>query len=184
MRDEKLPRRKTTFKERTTPCKCCGFPLSQRHHLWEVEYFGENNGFVALCGSCHDLYHVLFKAIVKDNRYKQRLLRVVEGRSGSNDKRLLFLKKMLEKNEREKAAVKQASDLLVRNIEKSVKDRFGEDARHDLLDYNAPKYEPVNSDVAITISVDLKRADGTRAVEEWRLFCHNASVERWELRLE
>jgi hypothetical protein len=57
-------RRRTKLWERLTPCDCCGYPISQRHHLITVaEYYGENNYTRQLCANCHELYHICEKAI-------------------------------------------------------------------------------------------------------------------------
>ena len=57
-------RRQTTQKERLTPCECCKHPLSQRHHLLNVAYHGENDFTVQLCANCHELYHLIYNKYV------------------------------------------------------------------------------------------------------------------------
>ena len=57
-------RRKTKLWERLTPCNCCGYPISQRHHLLTIaEYGRESNYTRLLCANCHELYHICEKAI-------------------------------------------------------------------------------------------------------------------------
>lgn len=61
-------RRKRTTEERLTPCECCGYPVSQAHHLLPVNKFGDlRNGSidglrecaVSICWNCHEFYHLL-----------------------------------------------------------------------------------------------------------------------------
>lgn len=61
-------RRSPSTRERSTPCKCCGWPVSERHHLLKFSLFGENEYTVQLCASCHDLYHVFWNALVEEDK--------------------------------------------------------------------------------------------------------------------
>jgi hypothetical protein len=54
-------RRKARSSERRTPCECCGFPLSQRHHLLPVACYGESEHTIQLCANCHELFHLIFR---------------------------------------------------------------------------------------------------------------------------
>ena len=54
-----MTRRSPTLEERSTPCSCCNYPISQRHHLLDYAWYEENNFTWPLCGSCHDLYHLI-----------------------------------------------------------------------------------------------------------------------------
>ncbi len=56
-----MPRRrhKSTLKQRMTPCECCGYPISQRHHLFEIAHYGESDFTRQLCANCHELYHLI-----------------------------------------------------------------------------------------------------------------------------
>jgi len=81
-------RRKTKLSERLMPCQCCGYPISQRHHLFNVAAFGENTYVRYLCANCHELFHII------DNDTKPRgiALRIAaEEALGSNDHRLAYL---------------------------------------------------------------------------------------------
>ena len=57
-------RRTQTRKERMTPCSCCEWPLSQRHHLLNVATYGENAATIQLCANCHELYHLMYNHYV------------------------------------------------------------------------------------------------------------------------
>ncbi len=67
------PRRTSTLKERKTPCQCCGFPLSHRHHVLPVRVYGETEWTLQLCPNCHTLYH-LIESAWRGNRESQELL--------------------------------------------------------------------------------------------------------------
>lgn len=60
-------RRSVTPQERATPCDFCKYPLTERHHVLPVPWFGENDCTLPLCPNCHELYHVVFGAIVERN---------------------------------------------------------------------------------------------------------------------
>lgn len=60
-------RRRTTRQERLTPCGCCNWPLTERHHLLEFSDHGENNYTVQLCPNCHDLYHIIWNAYIEEH---------------------------------------------------------------------------------------------------------------------
>lgn len=64
-------RRRATVKERLTPCSACGYPVSHRHHLWSLEAHGENAVTIQLCANCHELYHLLYNALVRDSEYSR-----------------------------------------------------------------------------------------------------------------
>ncbi|MGQ9910050.1 MAG: hypothetical protein ACUVS2_14575 [Candidatus Flexifilum sp.] len=64
-------RRRATVKERLTPCSACGYPVSHRHHLWTLEAHGENAVTIQLCANCHELYHLLYNALVHDSEYSR-----------------------------------------------------------------------------------------------------------------
>lgn len=84
-------RRKTTSKERLTPCSACGYPLSQRHHLLDVAYHGENDMTIQLCANCHELYHLIESAYIQKSKYAQRLLGKFLLRYGSGKGNVQFL---------------------------------------------------------------------------------------------
>src|SRR5262245_25615696 len=37
-----MRRRRPSDKERMTACTACGYPISHRHHLWDIATHGEN----------------------------------------------------------------------------------------------------------------------------------------------
>jgi hypothetical protein len=68
-----MRRRRPTYQERMTPCSACGYPISHRHHLWDIEMHGENKVTIQLCPNCHELQHLMYNALVRDSEYSQRL---------------------------------------------------------------------------------------------------------------
>ncbi len=64
--DTRNRRKHTTPQLRSTPCLCCGFPLTARHHF--AFYYGpgqrDNEYTVQLCGSCHDTFHTLVRRLL------------------------------------------------------------------------------------------------------------------------
>lgn len=62
---KKKRRRRPTLQERLTPCACCRYPLSQRHHLLEVARHGENPATVQLCANCHEVYHLIAETRIR-----------------------------------------------------------------------------------------------------------------------
>lgn len=72
-----MRRRRATDKERMTPCSACGYPISQRHHLWDIATHGENAVTVQLCPNCHELHHLMYNALARDSLYSQKLVRHV-----------------------------------------------------------------------------------------------------------
>jgi hypothetical protein len=64
-----ISRRAPTFEQRLSPCECCGYPLSQRHHAIPFVDHGETNLTIQVCATCHELYHVVWAAVV-DRRPK------------------------------------------------------------------------------------------------------------------
>ncbi len=67
-------RRRPTYQERMTPCSACGYPVSQRHHLWDVAMHGENMVTIQLCPNCHELQHLFYNVLVRDSEYSRRLV--------------------------------------------------------------------------------------------------------------
>ena len=58
-----MTRRPPTITERLTACECCNYPISQRHHLLDVAHYGEHEYTKQLCANCHELFHLIYKAI-------------------------------------------------------------------------------------------------------------------------
>lgn len=49
-------------KQRITPCICCNYPVTERHHLLEKRKWknqDDDTNVVNLCPNCHQLYHLL-----------------------------------------------------------------------------------------------------------------------------
>ena len=67
-------RRRPTLDERLTACSACGYPVSHRHHLWDVANHGENQVTVQLCANCHELHHLIYNALVRDSAYSRKLV--------------------------------------------------------------------------------------------------------------
>jgi ribosomal protein L37E len=67
-------RRRASFRERVSPCSACGYPSSQRHHLWDVATHGENRVTIQLCANCHELQHLMYNALVKDSEHSRQLV--------------------------------------------------------------------------------------------------------------
>jgi hypothetical protein len=70
-----MRRRRATDAERMSPCSACGYPVSQRHHLWDIATHGENPVTVQLCPNCHELHHLLYNALARDSAYSRKLVR-------------------------------------------------------------------------------------------------------------
>jgi ribosomal protein L37E len=70
-----MRRRRSTDRERMLPCSACGYPISQRHHLWDIATHGENRVTVQLCANCHELHHLMYNAVARDSAYSQKLIR-------------------------------------------------------------------------------------------------------------
>ncbi len=69
-----MRRRRPTHKERMTACAACGYPVSHRHHLWDIATHGENAMTVQVCANCHELYHLMYHALARDSHYSRKLV--------------------------------------------------------------------------------------------------------------
>lgn len=69
-----MRRRRPTSRERVTPCSACGYPVSHRHHLWDVATHGENRVTVQLCANCHELHHLLYNVLARDSEHSRKLV--------------------------------------------------------------------------------------------------------------
>jgi ribosomal protein L37E len=67
-------RRRPTYRERTTACSACGYPVSHRHHLHDVATHGDTAKTVQLCANCHELQHLIYNALVNESEYSRKLL--------------------------------------------------------------------------------------------------------------
>lgn len=70
-------RRRPTYQERSTSCSACGYPSSHRHHLWDLAAHGENKVTIQLCANCHELFHLMYNALVKRAEYSRKIARHV-----------------------------------------------------------------------------------------------------------
>lgn len=57
-------RRKPKIEERLTPCMCCKYPLTERHHILDFVTWGEALDTWQLCANCHEILHIAFAAII------------------------------------------------------------------------------------------------------------------------
>lgn len=46
-----------TIQDRIKPCRVCGYPITESHHMAEQRFYGRNNSTIRLCPNCHDLFH-------------------------------------------------------------------------------------------------------------------------------
>lgn len=98
MMAEKPKRKRTTLKQRLTPCECCGYPISQRHHLLPHTFWGETNHTRQFCPNCHELYHIIERLLCGDDkseRHHARLLIPIVEAWGSDDPRLVYMDKLV-----------------------------------------------------------------------------------------
>src|SRR5438128_2319385 len=89
-------RRAATSWDRMGPCKCCRFPLTQRHHVLGFKAHGEGGLVVYLCGTCHDIIHVMERA-VNNSRRAHQLLAWLRMQQRSDDDRLCCLDRLVKK---------------------------------------------------------------------------------------
>lgn len=85
-------RRRASLRERISPCSACGYPSSQRHHLWDVATHGENRVTIQLCANCHELQHLIYNVLVKDSEHSRKIaLHIVKSGkiSGETTERLI-----------------------------------------------------------------------------------------------
>jgi hypothetical protein len=66
-----VKRRSPRKAERMRPCECCGYPISQRHHLLEIAEWEENDVTVQLCANCHEYYHLIHAVYIKKSKSKR-----------------------------------------------------------------------------------------------------------------
>lgn len=105
-------RRPPRIQERLTPCECCGYKLSQRHHLLEVADWGENTATVQLCANCHELYHLLYGAYVTKSERCIHLAGQFILKVGFGDSRVTYLKNLVNKSESLKIEVSKTAAML------------------------------------------------------------------------
>jgi ribosomal protein L37E len=72
-----MRRRRPSDQERMTPCSACGYPVSHRHHLWDIATHGENAVTVQLCPNCHELHHLMYNTLARDSDYSRKLVQHV-----------------------------------------------------------------------------------------------------------
>gem|GEM_PF-4434814 len=87
----KANRRRTTLKERTTPCACCAHPISHRHHVLCFAQSGENRHTLQLCPNCHELFHLIQSAVVGKSDYSNKVLRKYMETKGTEDPTFKFI---------------------------------------------------------------------------------------------
>lgn len=68
-----MQRRRPTHEERIIACMACGYPVSHRHHLWDIATHGENKVTLRLCGNCHELHHLIYNTLAKNSEYSRKL---------------------------------------------------------------------------------------------------------------
>ena len=87
----KPKRRRTTLSERKTSCACCGYQISHRHHPIGVAESGESLHTHQFCPNCHELFHLVQAALVRESRYCNRILRKYVDERGWDDPALKFM---------------------------------------------------------------------------------------------
>ncbi len=97
-------RRRATREERLMPCECCNFPLSHRHHLLRHADFGENDSVASLCGTCHDIFHVMQSAYIKNSKEGKQLCGNLLLKLGHGDERLIAIYRLVMEADRRRKA--------------------------------------------------------------------------------
>jgi hypothetical protein len=105
-----MKRRSPKLEERLTPCECCGYPVSQRHHVLPVARYGDHGWTVQLCANCHEAYHILEQGWIdirgaRENTHAVRLFRAIwHAWGGRSDPRIAFIIDLIVKVEEWRAA--------------------------------------------------------------------------------
>ncbi len=119
-------RRRTTLSERTTPCACCGYPISHRHHPIGVAETGESRHTLQFCPNCHELFHLVQAALVRESRYCNRVLQKYVEARGRDDPALKFMfSKVIEVEDIRGTFTREAPkivDAVRRSLEPYVRD--------------------------------------------------------------
>lgn len=95
-------RKKVSIHNRLTPCFCCGYPISQRHHLLHFAEWGDLFGTIQLCANCHELYHLIFEVFQEAGKGNTRtgrsavLINQLTRLWGTDDKRIQYLANIAE----------------------------------------------------------------------------------------
>jgi hypothetical protein len=71
---EPVKRKKATRQDRATPCECCGYPVSHRHHPFGVNVQKERGTVLHLCPNCHELYHVVERVFLEQGGKKTEVV--------------------------------------------------------------------------------------------------------------
>jgi hypothetical protein len=100
-------RRQAKLYERTEPCECCQYPITQRHHLFGVAEFGEGYRTVQLCANCHELYHVIER---DTQRASQVILYNFIRKCGKDDPRLNYLRALVKEAKAELPAKRRQAE--------------------------------------------------------------------------
>lgn len=123
-------RRRATLSERTTPCECCGFALSHRHHLLPVARFDEHEHTVQLCPNCHYIYHLIASAKA-GNKESQELLRPIMHSTKTRDW-YMELNHLHNKAAELESGINKCSDLMVQEWESIQKRRRSGESIDDI----------------------------------------------------
>jgi hypothetical protein len=128
-------RRRATLKERSTPCQCCAFPLSHRHHWLALARYGEHEATLQLCPNCHYVYHLIGSAN-DGNRESQQLLMALVRSPDLRDRILGPLISFQRQAAEIDGALKRSSDLMVKDWD-AIQARLdaGEDPEDISSDY-------------------------------------------------
>lgn len=84
-------RRAPSIEERLTPCHCCAYRLTQRHHMLPFAQHGETPLTHALCASCHDTLHLMLSAHYKPTEHNIKVWEGVQSDMGHQNERLIKL---------------------------------------------------------------------------------------------
>lgn len=74
-------RRAVKLHERTVPCLCCNYPITQRHHLLPFAIYGENGMTVQLCANCHELYHLIENWTRESAKSVRKAIQMINGKT-------------------------------------------------------------------------------------------------------
>lgn len=85
-----MNRRKTSIDEIITPCECCGFLISQRHHILDFAIHGESNMQIYLCPNCHYMLHVCIKYNVYKKKHAGIIWNYFASMMGNDNKLIVF----------------------------------------------------------------------------------------------
>ncbi len=161
-----------------TPCECCEYPISHRHHALRMRDYGESRHTLQLCPNCHELYHLIYGTLVDNSERQRKMLNAYLEWSGQGDPRFSYLYRKVKEYEEINKAGEEGSVIVVEHVDHYLRRRTKGFVESEFTSIVIPDNEAISERVEIVAYVNWKDKDGAIRTTVWHISVDNGRIAK------